>query len=65
MWIKRSHVLDPLTRPLKKDVNFKWGDKEQEAFEIKQNAQCPERHFHIVQTSTSPLKHTLTRRYVS
>ena len=33
MWIRRSHVLDPLTRLLKKDIKFKWGVKEQEAFD--------------------------------
>ena len=33
MWIRRSHVLDPLTRLLKKCVKFKWGVKEQEAFD--------------------------------
>ncbi|XP_071629552.1 uncharacterized protein [Temnothorax longispinosus] len=37
-----SKIAKPLTNLLKKDIDFKWGDKEQESFDILRNALCHE-----------------------
>ena len=34
MWIRRSHVLAPLTSLTSKEVHWKWGEKEKKAFQL-------------------------------
>ena len=34
MWIRRSHILAPLSRLTSKDVKWQWTEKEQKAFSM-------------------------------